>query len=60
MVMNALGVSLIVAGTAFLASGLIFLLLTERKLTTQIKSIEESQKEIEDRLEQFRRHRGEV
>jgi hypothetical protein len=60
MVMNALGVSLIVAGTAFLASGLIFLLPTERKLTTQIKSIEESQKEIEDRLEQFRRHRGEV
>jgi len=60
MVMTALGVSLIVAGTAFLVSGLIFLLPTERRLTTQIKSIEESQKEIEDRLEQFRRHRGEA
>lgn len=60
MVMNVLGVSLIVAGTAFLVSGLIFQFPTERRLTTQIKSIEESQKEIEDRLEQFRRHRGEA
>jgi hypothetical protein len=48
------------APCARVVSGLIFLLPTERRLTTQIKSIEESQKEIEDRLEQFRRHRGEA
>ena len=58
--MNALGLSLIIGGLAFLVSGLIFLLPTERKLSEQVKSFEESQKEIDDRLDQFRRRRGEL
>ena len=55
--MNALGLSLIVAGLAFLASGLIFLLPTERKLSEQVKSFEDSQKELDDHLGQFRNRR---
>jgi Na+-transporting methylmalonyl-CoA/oxaloacetate decarboxylase gamma subunit len=58
--MNALGISLIVAGMSFLVSGLIFLLPAERRLSKQVEAIEESQKEIEDRLEQFRRKRDEL
>jgi hypothetical protein len=57
MVMNALGLSLIVAGLAFLFSGLIFLLPTERKLFKQVESFEESQKELDDRLDQLRNQR---
>ena len=55
--MNALGLSLIVAGSAFLVSGLIFLLPSERKLSEQVKSFEESQLELNDRLAQFRKPR---
>ena len=55
--MDALGLSLIVAGSAFLVSGLIFLLPSERKLSEQVKSFEESQQELDDRLAQFRRQR---
>jgi hypothetical protein len=55
--MNALGLSLIVAGLAFLFSGLIFLLPTERKLFKQVESFEESQKELDDRLDQLRNQR---
>ena len=51
---------MIVAGMAFLISGLIFLLPIERKLPTRDQTFEESQKEIERHLEQMRSERGEL
>jgi hypothetical protein len=58
--MHALGLSLIVGGTAFLFSGLVFLLPTEKKLSGKRHSFEESQKEIEYHLRQMRKEHGEV
>jgi hypothetical protein len=57
--MKALGLSMIVGGMAFLFSGLIFLLPTERKLSARKHSLEESQEEIEYHLRQMRKERGE-
>jgi hypothetical protein len=57
--MDALGVSLLVSGTAFLFSGLVFLIPTERKLSSRQKAVEESQKDIEFYLEQLRKQRNE-
>jgi Na+-transporting methylmalonyl-CoA/oxaloacetate decarboxylase gamma subunit len=58
--MNTLGISMIVAGVAFLFSGLIFLLPIERRLSAREQSVEESQTEIEHHLEQMRSERGEL
>ena len=58
--MNALGVSLIVGGMAFLFSGLIFLLPTERKLSQRNESIEESRERTEYYLQEMRKQRGEL
>jgi hypothetical protein len=60
MVMNALGISLMVAGLAFLVSGLIFLLPGERKLSEQVMPLEESQPELDDRLDQLRKQRSKL
>jgi hypothetical protein len=57
--MKALGLSMIIGGVAFLFSGLIFLLQTERKLSARERSFEESQEEIEYHLRQMRKERGE-
>jgi hypothetical protein len=57
--MDALGVSLLVGGTAFLFCGLVFLLPTERKLSSRQESVEESQQEIEFYLGEIRRQRNE-
>lgn len=53
--MDALGVSLIVGGMAFLFSGLIFLLPIEGKVAGKRRSFEESQQEIEYYLGQMQR-----
>jgi hypothetical protein len=55
--MHALGVSLLVGGIAFLLSGLIFLLPTERKLSSRQESFENSQKDLEYYLGEIRRER---
>jgi hypothetical protein len=55
--MAAVGVSMLVGGTAFLLSGLIFLLPTERKLSSRQQSFEESQKDLERYLGEIRRER---
>jgi len=51
---------MIVAGVAFLFSGLIFLLPIERRLSARDQTFEESQKEIARHLEQMRSERGEL
>ena len=48
---------MIVCGLAFLFSGLIFLLPTERKLSARKQSLEESQEEIEYYLRQMGKKR---
>jgi len=58
--MKALGLSMIVGGMAFLFSGLIFLLPTERKLSAREHSFEESQEEMEYYLRQMREERNEL
>jgi hypothetical protein len=57
-VMDALGVSLLVGGTAFLFSGLVFLLPTERKRSAHQKSVEENQEQIEFYLGQIRKQQN--
>ena len=52
--MDALGVSLIVGGMAFLFSSLVFLLPREKKVAGNERSFEESRKEIEYHLGQMR------
>jgi Na+-transporting methylmalonyl-CoA/oxaloacetate decarboxylase gamma subunit len=53
--METLGVALVVGGMAFLFSGLIFLLPTERKLSSRIESFEDTQQQIEHYLSQLRK-----
>ena len=53
--METLGVALLVGGMAFLFSGLIFLLPTERKLSSRIESFEDTQQQIEHYLSQLRK-----
>jgi hypothetical protein len=57
--MDTLGIAFIVGGSAFLCSGLLFLLPTERKLSSSDKSFEESQAQIEYYLSELRNHRDE-
>jgi hypothetical protein len=58
--MNVLGVSLLVGGVAFLCSGLIFLLPTERKTSSHEKSVQENQEAIELYLQQIHKQHREV
>jgi hypothetical protein len=57
--MDALGVSLLVGGTAFLCSGLVFLLPRERDLSSHRRSVEESQEQIEFYLGEIRKQQKE-
>jgi hypothetical protein len=52
--MDTIGVALIVGGMAFLCSGLVFLLPTERRISSSQKSFEKNQQEIADYLRQIR------
>jgi Na+-transporting methylmalonyl-CoA/oxaloacetate decarboxylase gamma subunit len=45
--MQTIGVAMIVGGMAFLFSGLIFLIPTERKISSSEQSFDESQQQIE-------------
>jgi hypothetical protein len=58
--MDILGTALIVGGAAFVCSGLIFLLPTERKVSEAEKSVQESLGEIDRYLQQMRRDRGDL
>ena len=58
--MDALGISLIVGDMAFLFTGLIFLLPTERKLSSRQESFEESQERTEYYLQEMWKKRGEL
>jgi hypothetical protein len=58
--METFGVALLVGGMAFLFSGLIFLLPTERKLSSRMESFEDSQQEIEYYLSKMRKQNGEL
>jgi hypothetical protein len=58
--MDTLGVALLVGGMAFLFSGLIFLLPTERKLSSRMESFEETQQQIEYYLSQMRKQHGDL
>ncbi len=56
--MDTLGLALIVAGAALLCSSLIFLLPTERKISSSRRSAEENLDEIESHLRQMREERS--
>jgi hypothetical protein len=58
--MDTLGVALLVGGMAFLFSGLIFLLPTERQLSSRMESFEETQQQIEYYLSQMRKQHGDL
>jgi len=58
--MEALGWSLIAAGLALLVSGLIFVLPIRRKQSAQQEDIEQTIEEIDDRLHEMRRERGDT
>ena len=57
--MDALGVSLVVGGAAFLISGLLFLLPTGRRVRSPQDSFEESRQRTEYYLQQMREERRE-
>jgi hypothetical protein len=57
--METLGLALIVGGAAFLCSGLIFLLPSERRMISVDKSFQENLEEIDGNLQHFRNERGE-
>jgi hypothetical protein len=58
--METWGVALLVGGMAFLFSGLIFLLPTERKLSSHMESFENSQQQIEYYLSEMRKQSGDL
>jgi hypothetical protein len=58
--MKALGLSMLVGGVAFLFSGLIFLLPTERKLSKRQRSFQEGQQEPERDPQAMRSERREL
>jgi hypothetical protein len=53
--METLAISLIVAGSAFVCSGLIFLLPIQKTITGKQRSVEQSLSEIEQYLGEIRR-----
>ena len=58
--MEALGWSLIAGGLALLVSGLIFVLPIRRNQSAQQENIEQTIEEIDDRLHEMRRERGDT
>jgi hypothetical protein len=52
--MDTLGIAFIVGGSAFLCGGLLFLLPSERKLSSSDKTFEESQAQNEYYLSEMR------
>jgi hypothetical protein len=58
--METLGVALLVGGMVFLFSGLVFLLPTERKLSSRMESFEETQQQIEYYLSKMRKQSGDL
>ncbi|MCP4616978.1 MAG: hypothetical protein GY844_11125 [Bradyrhizobium sp.] len=56
--MDPLGLALIVGGTAFVVSGLVFMLPASRRRREQQETIEESREEIEFHLRTMRRDQG--
>ena len=58
--METLGVALLVGGMAFLFSGLVFLLPTERKHSSRMESFEDSQQQIEYYLSKMRKQSGDL
>ena len=58
--METLGVALLVGGMVFLFSGLVFLLPTERKLSSRMESFEDSQQQIEYYLSKMRKQSGDL
>jgi hypothetical protein len=56
--MDTLGLALLVGGMAFLFSGLVFLLPTERKLSSRTESFEDSQRRTEYYLSEMRKQGG--
>ena len=58
--METLGVALLVGGMVFLFSGLVFLLPTERKLSSRMESFEDSQQQIEYYLSEMRKQSGDL
>jgi hypothetical protein len=57
--MDTLGVALLVGGMAFLFSGLLFLLPTEREISSRTESFDINQQQIEHYLSQMRKQRDE-
>jgi hypothetical protein len=58
--METLGVALLVGGMAFLFSGLVFLLPTERKRSSRMESFEDSQEQIEYYLSKMQKKSGDL
>jgi hypothetical protein len=58
--MDTLGLALLVGGMAFLFSGLVFLLPTERKLSSRTESFEDSQRRTEYYLSEMRKQSGDL
>ena len=58
--MDPLGLALVVGGAAFVVSGLIFLLPGERKRPRRRETVDESREQIDSRLQQMRRQRGDL
>jgi uncharacterized membrane-anchored protein YhcB (DUF1043 family) len=58
--MEAMGWSLIAGGLVLLVSGLIFLLQMRREQSAQQQDIEQTIKEVDDRLHEMRRERGDT
>ena len=58
--MDTVGVALIVAGMAFLFSGLIFLIRVRASRPAPQESLEDSQEQIEQYLREICRERGEI
>ena len=55
--MDSVGIALIVGGLAFLFSGLVFLLPSERKIASTKETIEENRQRTEYYLQQMREER---
>jgi hypothetical protein len=58
--MDIFGVALLIVGMAFLFSGLVSLLPTERKLSSRMESFEDNQWRIEYYLSQMRKQSGDL
>jgi len=58
--MDTLGLALIVGGAAFVCSGLVFLLPSERRASELEKSVQENLDEVDGYLQRMRRERSDL